>query len=95
MPRIELIRPLYLVKEHDIIRFMNDNNARRRSHCGCNLTCKTGDPRRGRDQAIGSSEWKKTHPDLDILDLPGRGERRTAQRARLLSCRMGRSVHCS
>jgi tRNA 2-thiocytidine biosynthesis protein TtcA len=61
---MELIRPLYLIKEDDIIRFMKANGIETIA-CGCNLTCKSSDSRRA---AIKQwiKDWKKTHPDLDI-----------------------------
>jgi tRNA(Ile)-lysidine synthase TilS/MesJ len=61
---MELIRPMYLIKEEDIIRFMK-TNAIETIACGCNLTCKSGDSRRA---AIKQwiKDWQKAHPDLDV-----------------------------
>ncbi len=60
---IELIRPMYLIKERDIIRIMKANNIETMD-CGCELTpCRTSSKRHEVKELIKS--LRKVNPDID------------------------------
>jgi len=60
---IELIRPMYLIKEKDIIRIMKANNISTMD-CGCEITvCRTSSKRYEIKQMI--ENLRKTSPDID------------------------------
>lgn len=59
---IELIRPLYLVEEHDIIRFTKASGIMA-MNCGCTVAAsKTSSKRREMKELIATLQ--KTHPDV-------------------------------
>lgn len=59
-----LIRPLYLVKEHDILRFSNANGINA-MNCGCTVAAlKTSSKRREIKELI--AKLKETYEDVDI-----------------------------
>jgi tRNA 2-thiocytidine biosynthesis protein TtcA len=61
---MELIRPMYLVKEEDIVRFTRGHQIEA-MQCGCTIVCTEGDSKR---LAIKNliKEWRKSTKDLDI-----------------------------
>ncbi len=60
---LELIRPMYLVKEHDIKRIMNANDIDTMD-CGCEITvCSTSSKRYEVKQLI--KQLRETSPDID------------------------------
>ncbi len=60
---IELIRPMYMIKEKDIIRIMKANGIETMD-CGCEITvCRTSSKRYEVKQLI--EKLKKTSPDVD------------------------------
>jgi len=61
---IELIRPLYLVKEHDIVRFMNYNKLEAMD-CGCRFVKQKTDSKRGEIKNLISS-LRKIYKNIDI-----------------------------
>ncbi len=61
---IELIRPLYLVKEHDIVRFMNYNKLEA-MNCGCRFVLTKTDSKRGEVKNLIAS-LRKIYKNIDI-----------------------------
>jgi len=60
---IELIRPMYLIKERDIIRLMNANEIKTMD-CGCEISvCRTSSKRYEVKKLI--EQLRKTSPDID------------------------------
>ena len=60
---IELIRPMYLIKENDIIRLMKANNIETMD-CGCEITvCNTSSKRVEIKQLI--AKFRETSPFID------------------------------
>ncbi len=61
---LELIRPMYLVKEKDIIRFMNYNKLEAMD-CGCRFVTRRTDPKREEIKALIES-LRKIYKNIDI-----------------------------
>lgn len=61
---IELIRPMYYVKEADIIRFMNYNHLTT-MNCGCRISDGIVDSKRKEVKKM-IAELRKTDPNIDI-----------------------------
>lgn len=60
---LQLIRPMYLIKEDDIIKIMNENNVETMD-CGCEITvCRTSSKRYEVKQLI--KQLKQTNQDID------------------------------
>ncbi|MFA5007114.1 MAG: tRNA 2-thiocytidine biosynthesis TtcA family protein [Candidatus Izemoplasmatales bacterium] len=63
-PEIELIRPMYLVKEHDIVRFMNYHKLEA-MNCGCRFILTKTDSKRGEIKNLIAS-LRKVYMNIDI-----------------------------
>jgi len=63
-PGIELIRPMYLVKEHDVVRFMNYNKLEA-MNCGCRFVLTKTDSKRGEIKNLIAS-LRKIYKNIDI-----------------------------
>lgn len=61
---LELIRPMYLIHEEDIIRFMNYHQIQA-LNCGCKVTKREVDSKRKAMKELVRS-MKKSHPNVDI-----------------------------
>ena len=65
-PGMELIRPLYYVHEHDILRFVNGNNLTF-INCACKFTERSEHENNSKRREIKNliSELKKVNPNID------------------------------
>ncbi len=63
---MELIRPMYYIREHDIIRFINSNNLQF-INCACKFTQKSDYEKKSKRREIKEliKELKKTNPSAD------------------------------